>query len=110
MKLIEKILEVRNQEEIIVRISNVVGELESDYPRVRITLSYADFDGALLTDEIQLSVRWAEDIIVKIIDERVEVLKKRIGEHFKERILQELEGLKEECKDLMVEVTDEDSD
>ena len=110
MKLIEKILEVRREEYIVISISNVVGDTWPDGPLVRITLSYAEFDGALLTDEAQVSVRCSEDTIIKIIDERVEILKKRIGAYFKERILQELEGLKEECKDLMVEVTDEDSD
>lgn len=110
MKLIEKILEIRKEEHIVVSISNVTGFVWSEGPVVRITLSYSEFDGTLLTDEVRASVTCSEELIIKIIDERVEFLKKHIDEHFKERILQELEGLKEECKDLIVEVTDEDSD
>lgn len=110
MKLIEKILEVRKEEKIIVGISNIVGYIRSEDPKVCISLSYLDADGMLLVDKSLVSVSFPEDTIIEIIDERVEILKKRIGERFKGRILQDLKNLKEECKDLIVEVTDEDSD
>lgn len=105
MKLIEKILKVREEEGIMISISNDCGNTGS----VRISLNYSDADGTLL-DESLVSARFPEDTIIEIIDERVEILKKHIEERFKKKILQELENLKEECKDLVVEVTDEDSD
>ena len=106
MKLSEKIIEVRKEWGINVNVSNIY---DGDIVDICIVLSYAQSNGMTLIDKNRVPAKFPEDTIIKIIDERVEVLKKCIGERFKKRILKDLKNLKEECKDLMVEVIDEDS-